>query len=75
MPEIMGFPAISATFPGPALFLTGARSEYVRPAHWARIRALFPAAEHVALAGAGHWLHADAPEAFIQAVDGFLTPS
>jgi len=75
MPEIMGFPAISATFPGPALFLTGARSEYVKPAHWARIRALFPAAEPAALAGAGHWLHADAPEAFIQAVDGFLTPS
>ena len=26
-----------------------------------RIRALFPAAEHVAIPGAGHWLHADAP--------------
>ena len=31
------------------------------PGAWPRIRALFPAARHVELAGAGHWLHADAP--------------
>ena len=49
-----------APFARPTLFLTGARSDYVRPAAWPRIRALFPAARHVELAGAGHWLHADA---------------
>ena len=42
----MDFPELAATFPGPTLFLTGAASDYVRPEHWPRIRALFPAAEH-----------------------------
>ncbi len=72
MPRIMDFPATEARFDGPTLFLTGARSDYVRAAHWDRIRALFPAAEHVELAGAGHWLHADAPTAFVAAVERFL---
>jgi pimeloyl-ACP methyl ester carboxylesterase len=47
-------------------------SAYVRPAHWRRIRALFPAAEHVEIPGAGHWLHAEAPHRFIEAVAAFL---
>jgi len=72
MPEIMGFPETRASFPGPTLFLTGASSDYVRPAHWPRIRALFPAATHEAIPDAGHWLHADAPNAFIGAVSTFL---
>lgn len=72
MPKIMDFPAIEAQFAGPTLFLTGAGSDYVQPAHRARILALFPGAEHNSLVGAGHWLHADAPNAFIAAVEGFL---
>ncbi len=72
MPKIMGFPTVAGSFAGPALFLTGALSDYVRPDAWPRIRALFPAARHEALANAGHWLHADAPAAFIAAVQSFL---
>lgn len=72
MPAIMTFPAVQASFGGPTLFLTGARSDYVRPEHWPRIRTLFPAARHETLAAAGHWLHADAPAAFVAAVGGFL---
>jgi pimeloyl-ACP methyl ester carboxylesterase len=72
MPKIMGFPEVAGRFDGPALFVTGARSDYVQPDHRARIAALFPAARHRALAGAGHWLHADAPAAFIAAVEEFL---
>lgn len=72
MPRIMGFPAFAAVFDGPALFVTGAESDYVKAADWARIRALFPAAEQEALPKAGHWLHADQPNAFIAAVEGFL---
>ena len=72
MPRIMGFPNIDARFDRPTLFLTGARSDYVRPAAWPRIRAHFPAARHVELAGAGHWLHAEAPGRFVEAVEAFL---
>ena len=59
-------------FAGPALFVTGAKSDYVRRENEARIRALFPAARLEAIPGAGHWLHADAPEAFTAAVVAFL---
>lgn len=72
MPAIMGFPEIEARFPGPTLFLIGAASDYVRPAHWERIRAFFPAAERHEIPGAGHWLHAEAPGPFVQAVSTFL---
>jgi pimeloyl-ACP methyl ester carboxylesterase len=72
MPRIMDFPEVSGRFEGPVLFLTGGSSDYVRPEHWPRIRALFPAARHLAVPGAGHWLHADAPEAVAAAVAGFL---
>lgn len=72
MPKIMAFPEGGSPFAGPTLFLTGALSDYVRPGHHDRIRALFPAARFEALAGADHWLHADAPEAFAAAVSAFL---
>lgn len=72
MEAILGFPDLGGRFDGPALFLAGADSEYVRPDHEARIHALFPAARIERLPGAGHWLHAEAPEAFEAAVRGFL---
>jgi pimeloyl-ACP methyl ester carboxylesterase len=72
MPRIMGFPDAGRPFPGPALFVTGAASDYVRPEHRAAIRRLFLAAEHQAIPGAGHWLHAEAPEPFVAAVTAFL---
>ena len=37
-------------------------------------RALFPAVRFATLHGAGHWLHAEAPEAFMTAVQGFFGP-
>ena len=75
MPRIMGFPDIGGSFEGPALFLTGGASDYVRPEHWPRIRALFPAAVPRVIDGAGHWLHAEAPEVFADAVAEFLDGS
>jgi len=62
-----------AVYHGPALFVRGARSDYVLPTHRADIDTLFPAARVVTLEGAGHWLHADAPEGFASVVEGFLT--
>jgi esterase len=60
------------TFDGPALFIRGEHSDYLRDNDLPSIRALFPRAELVTLERAGHWLHADAPEAFAGAVLDFL---
>jgi esterase len=73
MPAIMGFPDLPGPFKGPTLVLTGGKSDYVTEAHWPRIEALFPDLRRVAIEGAGHWLHAEAPEAFCAAVEAFLT--
>ncbi len=73
MARIMGFDLPEgATFDGPVLFVTGAASDYVREVNWPLIRRLFPAVETVEIAGAGHWVHAEAPGAFIEAVERFL---
>ncbi|RZV99626.1 MAG: alpha/beta hydrolase, partial [Rhodobacteraceae bacterium] len=73
MDRIIGFPDITGAFEGPALFLAGADSDYVRPGHREQIRDLFPNAVFAKLPGAGHWLHADKPREFEAAVDAFLT--
>lgn len=71
---ILGFPDVPSgqAFTGPTLFLTGGTSEYVRPAHRPAIERLFPAAVVETIPQAGHWVHADAPEAFVAAVNRFL---
>ncbi|WP_050929390.1 alpha/beta fold hydrolase [Aestuariivita boseongensis] len=72
MPRIMSFPETDASWTGPALFLSGAASDYVRPEHRETIKRLFPAARFAKLPGAGHWLHADDPRGFEAAVRVFL---
>jgi pimeloyl-ACP methyl ester carboxylesterase len=72
MPCIMSFPEVTATWPGPALFLGGALSDYIRPEHRDRIMALFPAARFAKIPGAGHWLHADKPREFEAALRAYL---
>ncbi len=60
-------------FTGPVLFVKGARSDYITDADLPAIRRLFPAARLVTIPDAGHWVHADAPEAFAREVLAFLT--
>ena len=66
-------PVTSAVpFDGPALFVRGGASGYVRDADWPQIESLFPYAQLVTIADAGHWVHAQAPQAFADAVLTFL---
>jgi pimeloyl-ACP methyl ester carboxylesterase len=75
MPDIIGWPDIDGTFGGPALFLSGALSDYVRPEHRPAIKRLFPQAKFAKIPGAGHWLHAEKPREFEAALRAFLTPA
>jgi esterase len=70
-PFIVGFPDTSACLPytKPVLFLSGEQSTYIQPY---AIHALFPAAVIEVIAGTGHWLHAEAPQAFCAAVEQWL---
>ena len=69
---ITGFPEVSGQFGGPVLFLSGKESDYVQPEHRAQIKSLFPRARFAKIPGAGHWLHAERPRAFIAAAEAFL---
>lgn len=73
MPDIMDFPEVTGRYDGPTLFLSGGRSDYVRPEHRETIRSLFPKARFAKLPAAGHWLHADAPRDFEASLRHFLT--
>jgi pimeloyl-ACP methyl ester carboxylesterase len=59
-------------FARPALFIRGGRSDYIGRADEPLIRERFPQAVIETIPDAGHWVHADAPEAFLRLVLGFL---
>jgi pimeloyl-ACP methyl ester carboxylesterase len=61
------------SFEGPTLFVRGGRSDYVSEADLPEIRDRFPNARLVTIDDAGHWVHADAPDAFADVVVDFLT--
>ncbi len=73
MDGITGWPGTPGRFEGPVLFVSGARSDYVRPDHHPAILAQFPAASFGEIGGAGHWLHAERPREFEAAVRAFVS--
>ncbi len=68
--ELSHFPAPAPgwRFDRPVTVISGERSDYVAPAAAAAYAALFPQVAFEVIAGAGHWVHADQPQAFIAAV-------
>lgn len=63
---------IHATFEKDTLFLRGDRSEYIGEQDEAIIHRHFPNSKIVTISNAGHWLHAENPEDFYDAVINFL---
>ncbi|MCH4553283.1 alpha/beta fold hydrolase [Aestuariibaculum lutulentum] len=61
-----------ATFDGDTLFLRGDRSEYIGVDDEPIIKRHFPKADIVTIANAGHWLHAENPTDFYDAVMTFV---
>ena len=74
LPALHGFPQFppEARYDGPTLFIAGERSDYVGDADVATIRKRFPNARIETLPGAGHWVHADAPDAAVRLVSEFI---
>ncbi len=56
----------------PALFVVGGKSDYVTKHDLELIPRAFPYAQFCVIAGAGHWVHADAPEPLLRSVAEFL---
>jgi esterase len=56
----------------PTLFVKGELSPYLPESAMPLIKKCFPLAEMTIIKGAGHWLHADEPEKFLEEVNNFL---
>ena len=59
-------------FDGETLFLKGDRSEYITGDDEKAIKAQFENAMIITIQDAGHWLHAENPEGFFEAVLNFV---
>jgi pimeloyl-ACP methyl ester carboxylesterase len=65
-------PPPGATYDGPVLWIAGAGSSYVLDRDRARMDALFPATRLVRIKHAGHWVHSEQPEVFLETMRRFL---
>jgi pimeloyl-ACP methyl ester carboxylesterase len=73
LPQISGWPAdVTGRYVGPVLWIRGERSEYVREEHFPAMLSLFPRTALLTVAGAGHWLHSDDPDAVVAGLRDFL---
>jgi esterase len=70
--EITGWPVENLSYAGPTLFIRGEESSYVLPEYHATMREQFPNGTLKSLAGAGHWVHSEKPEAVQRLVENFL---
>ncbi len=72
--ELRGFPQPppGASFDGPVLWIAGANSHYVLPEDRPHMDALFPATRLVTIKDAGHWVHSEQPEVFLETLRRFL---
>jgi len=65
-------PPPGASYDGPVLWIAGANSTYVLDSDRARMDELFPATRLVRIKHAGHWVHSEQPEVFLETVRRFL---
>jgi pimeloyl-ACP methyl ester carboxylesterase len=73
MPHLLGFPDVSAlAYEGRALFVSGARSDYIGRRYHGQIYELFPQAEFAVIEDSGHYPHAEQPELFFRRITRFL---
>jgi pimeloyl-ACP methyl ester carboxylesterase len=72
--HLRGFPSPppGATFDGPVLWIAGANSTYILPEDRPRMDALFPSTRLVTIKNAGHWVHSEQPEVFLETLRRFL---
>jgi pimeloyl-ACP methyl ester carboxylesterase len=64
----------TAPYDGPVLWVGGGDSRYVHPEYVEAMERWFPRARRVTVKGAGHWVHSEKPEVFLEVLRRFLEP-
>ncbi len=62
----------AATYDGPVLWVGGASSDYIADEHAEEMDRRFPRNRRVLIKGAGHWVHSEQPEIFLEVLRRFL---
>ncbi len=73
LPDIMAFPDYATACPVPTLFIYGKRSDYLTQDNQAIASKVFSHSKFHGVDNAGHWLHAEQPDEFLQTCTQFLT--
>jgi pimeloyl-ACP methyl ester carboxylesterase len=60
------------SYDGPVLWVDGQQSRYVSPEYVAAMDRWFPRNRRVTVKGAGHWVHSEQPEVFVEVLRRFL---
>lgn len=71
-PALRAAPVVEESFDKPVLFVKGSLSNYILPEHELAIKEAFPAASVKVIMEAGHWLHAEQPQALQKLLLKFL---
>ena len=70
---IVGFPEVETTFEDhPVLWIKGENSDYINDESSDIMRELFPMTRKIQIRDAGHWLHAEQPERFIDTLEYYI---
>lgn len=75
MADLVGWPDEQlgdATYDGPVLWVGGARSDYISDEHAIEMDRRFPRNRRVMIKDAGHWVHSEQPEVFLEVMRRFL---
>jgi len=72
MAKVGVWDATDRVYDGPVLWITGEQSTQTNPGQTIQMKQHFPQLRHLSIAGAGHWVHADQPDAFIQVLRDFV---
>jgi pimeloyl-ACP methyl ester carboxylesterase len=56
----------------PVLFIRGARSNYLTEEDVKMVKEIYPEAQITTIPDAGHWLHAEQPKLFMDALVSFI---
>jgi esterase len=68
-------PITDNAYQGPTLFVKGGDSDYIKSEYQPEVVRLFPKAQLKIMQGAGHWLHAEKPKAFMHLLTRFFNQS
>jgi pimeloyl-ACP methyl ester carboxylesterase len=75
--EVGGWPEARLTglspYDGPVLWIGGGRSTYVRDEYVAAMDRWFPRNRRVTIKDAGHWVHSEQPQVFVEVLRRFLS--